>query len=300
MTTLRLLIAAGLLPASVPVPGQVHPDFSINARLVIVPVTVTDHRGAFVNGLSRASFAIAEDGVAQQIRSFSEDDAPVSIGVVMDLSGSMRNLTGWEAEALRAFAMTSNPGDEAFLNTVSTRPRQGAGFSGNLDAVINGVAFAGASGSTALIDTIWLSLSELRAGRHARKALLVISDGMDNHSRYSRTELLNRAMEADAQIYAVCIFNAPRNAKPIELVEPQRGMALLAELAQSTGGMDYVIRDRDGIQGTMTSISRGLRNQYNIGFIPANAALDGRWRRIQVRVAGNGLKAHARAGYRRD
>ena len=299
MTAPRLVFTAALLSACLTVQAQVHPDFSVNTRLVIVPVTVTDPRGAFVNDLPRAAFAITENGLAQQIQSFSEDDAPVSIGVVMDLSGSMRNLTGLGTEALRAFAAGSNPGDEAFLNTVSTRPQPQAGFSENLDAVINSVAFENASGSTALIDTLWLSLDQLRAGRHARKALLVISDGMDNHSRYTRTDLLRRAMEADAQIYTVCIFNPPRNAKPIELLEPMRGRALLSELAQSTGGMDYVIRNRNEIEATMISISRGLRNQYNIGYVP-EAAPDGRWRRIQVRVAGNGLKAHARAGYRKD
>src|ERR1039458_6949095 len=141
------------------------------------------------------------DGVRQQVHSFSEEDAPVSMGIVLDLSGSMREVLSPAKEALRALMKDANPADEAFLNTVSTSPRAYSGFTHDFDEVLSRVAFEKAGGDTALIDTIYGSLHELRSGIHARKALLVISDGMDNHSRYSKQELLDRAVESDAQIY---------------------------------------------------------------------------------------------------
>jgi len=163
--------------------------FRTDSALVVVPVTVVDRRGAIVNGLAGNAFTLTEDGVRQQVHSFSEEDAPVSIGVVLDLSGSMKGALGPAKESLRALMKGANPADEAFLNTVSTRPRAYAGFTHNFDEVLSRVAFETAGGDTALVDTIFASLRELRSGTYAWKALLVISDGMDNHSRFTSTEL---------------------------------------------------------------------------------------------------------------
>src|ERR1035438_9652141 len=203
----RLLAVTVVAVAAVwPVEAQQHPTpevaaFRAASTLVLVPVTVVDRRGSIVNGLASNAFTLTEDGVRQQIRSFSEEDAPVSMGIVLDLSGSMKGVLGAAKESLRALMKDANPADEAFLSTVSTRPRAYSGFTHDFDEVLGRIAGENAGGDTALIDAIYESLQELRSGVHTRKALLVISDGMDNHSRYSREELLRRAVESDAQIY---------------------------------------------------------------------------------------------------
>jgi Ca-activated chloride channel family protein len=143
-------------------------------------------------------------------------------------------------------------------------------------------------------------LQELRSGVHTRKALLVVSDGMDNHSRYSRQELLELAVESDAQIYTIAVGNAAAPfSKPIQQVEEKRGLLFLDELAAKTGGMSFVVRSRTDIRAAAASIGRALRNQYTIGYVPGDGR-SGQWRRIRVKVEGSGMRAYARAGYRLD
>jgi Ca-activated chloride channel family protein len=141
----------------------------------------------------------------------------------------------------------------------------------------------------------------LRSGVHARKALLVISDGMDNHSRHSKGALLELAMESDAQIYTVAAGGAaPPYAKPIELAELKRGLLFLDELAAKTGGMSFIVRDRSDVAQAAASVGKALRNQYTIGYVPGGDSRGGKWRKIAVKVAGSGMRAYARTGYRLD
>jgi Ca-activated chloride channel family protein len=205
---------------------------------------------------------------------------------------------GAAKEALRTLMKDVNPADQAFLNTVSTRPRAYSGFTRNFDDVLIRVAFESAGGDTALIDTIYESLQQLRSGTHTRKALLVISDGMDNHSRYSKGELLERAMESDAQIYTIAVGNRTPYAKPMEAMEESRGRLFLDELAAKAGGMSFVVRGDKDIREAAATIGQALRNQYVIGYVPQGRDRSGRWRRITVKVAGPGTRAYARAGYR--
>lgn len=289
--------AAWSAPAEKSVPPAV-PAFRADSTLVLVPVTVVDRRGAVVNGLASDAFTLTENGVRQQIRSFSQQDAPVSLGIVLDLSGSMRRVLATAKESLRALLKDANPADEAFLNAVSSRPRAFLGFTHNLYDILDRIAFEDARGNTALIDTIYASLRQLRSGAHARKALLVISDGMDNHSRYSREELLRFAVEADAQIYAIAASAGSHTAKPIELMEEKKGTLLLEELAAKTGGISFTVHRQDEIASAAATIGQALRNQYAIGYVPPGNGRDGRWRKIGVKVSGSRMRAYARAGYR--
>lgn len=275
--------------------------FRADSTLVLVPITVVDRRGAIVNGLPSDAFTLTEDGVRQQIRSFSEEDVPVSMGIVLDLSGSMRRVLGDAKESLQSLIKDANPADEAFLNAVSTRPRAFSGFTQDFGDILSRVAFEDAGGNTALVDTVYESLQELRSGTHARKALLVISDGMDNHSRRSKAELLEFAMECDAQIYTVAVSDqAKQYAKPMERMEEQRGLLFLDELAAKTGGLAFVVHDRPDIARAAANIGQALRNQYTLGYAPLGISRNGQWRRIKVTVAGSGMKAYARGGYRLD
>jgi Ca-activated chloride channel family protein len=178
-------------------------------------------------------------------------------------------------------------------------PRVYSGFTVDFNEILHRVAFEGAGGDTALVDTVYGSLQELRSGVHSRKALLVISDGMDNHSRYSRQELLDLAMESDAQVYTIAVGNAAPFSKPIQQAEEKRGLLLLDDLAAKTGGMSFIVRGQTDIGEAAATIGRALRNQYTIGYVPGNGRR-GQWRRIRVKVEGSGLRAYARAGYRLD
>jgi Ca-activated chloride channel homolog len=277
-----------------------EPAFRADSTLVLVPVTVVDRRGAFVNGLASDAFTLTEDGVRQRISSFSEEDTPVSMGIVLDLSGSMKGVLGAAKESLRALMNDANPADEAFLNAVSARPRAYSGFTQDFDQVLSRIASEDAGGNTALFDTICASLKQLRSGVYTRKALLVISDGMDNHSRYSKQELLEQALESGAQIYTIAVGNPPPASKPIELLEERRGLLFLDELAAKTGGISFIVRGRTDIREAAASIGQALRNQYTIGYVPRGNGRSGQWRRIRVKVAGSGSRAHARAGYHLD
>jgi len=214
-------------------PKRNTPDggaFRADAKLVLVPVTVLDRRGAIVNGLASNAFTLTEDGAPQPIRSFSEEDAPVSIGIVLDVSGSMKGVLGAAKESLRSLIHDANPGDEVFLNGVSSRPRAYSGFEDSFAETMRRVDFESAAGFTALIDTVYSSLQELRHGAHSRKALVVISDGMDNHSRYTKEELMRLAVESDAQIYTIAVvasINPIQPPKPVMMNEGQRGRLFL-------------------------------------------------------------------------
>lgn len=279
------------------------PAFRSNSTLVVVPVTVMDRRGAIVNGLSGNAFTLTENGVPQPIQSFSEDDAPVSLGIVLDLSGSMKGVLGAAKESLRTMLKDANPGDELFLNGVSSAPRAYSGFEDSTEETMRRIESEQAEGYTALIDTVYASVQELRSGAHPRKALVVISDGMDNHSRYTREELLRLAVESDAQIYTIATVASPNPVqapKPLMKTEAQRGLAFLEDLAERTGGVSFVVSNGAEIAKAAARIDQALRNQYVIGYVPREDRASGQWRKIRVKVAGSGMRAYARTGYRVD
>jgi Ca-activated chloride channel family protein len=305
MSKIRVSWLAALLLASHAgaqnlLPPSSAASFRTDSKLVLVPVTVLDRRGATVNGLTPGLFSILEDKVDQRIASFSQQDAPVSIGVIFDLSGSMKNSVDAARTALQSFFSAANSEDDAFLYTVSALPEKFAGFTTDYETMLGQLVGARAQGSTALIDTIYTGLNDIRPATHARKVLLVISDGMDNHSRYSKAELLARAVESDVQIYAVSIYNPPANKKPIELQEERRGLELLANLAERTGGLHFVVRDGAEIGNATSSISQALRNEYLLGYVPRETRRDGKWHTVQVKLNLKDATAYTRSGYRSD
>jgi Ca-activated chloride channel family protein len=278
---------------------QANATFRADGTLVLVPVTVVDRRGAIVNGLASDAFTLTEDGVRQPLRAFSEEDAPVSIGIVLDLSGSMAPVLGAAKESLRTLMKDANPNDEAFLNGVSSRPRVYSGFTSAFEDIVRQVDTERASGYTALIDTIYGSLEELRAGVHSRKALVIISDGMDNRSRYTNRELQRLAVESDAQIYSIAVSGGASRKQGVAFAEEMGGLSFLRDLAERTGGLSFAVRDGADIAKATASIGRALRNQYTIGYVPASGR-SGQWRRIRVKVESPGVRAYARVGYRVD
>jgi len=272
------------------------PDLRIDVDLVLLPVIVTDRSGVVVHGLKQASFTVLEDKVPKPIVSFGSEDVPCSVGVVVDLSGSMQSKAGIAAGAMRAFLDTANPEDEAFLLTVSTRPETLSGFTqdfGNLESQLSN---SHSGGATALVDTIHLALERLHGAHNAHRALLIVSDGMDNHSRYSETELLHYAEEADVQIYTIGMAPSVANKKAIELTEERNGLTFLDHLAERSGGLSFTIASYENPVPIASKIGRAMRDQYLIGYRPSLGE-PGKWRSVKVTVDVPQLRVSSRTGY---
>jgi VWFA-related protein len=209
----------------------------------------------------------------------------------------MQTRTGIAAGAMRAFFDSADPNDEAFLLSVSSRPDTLSAFTNDFGSLEAGLLGAQRGGATALVDTICLGLRRMRAARNKHKALLIISDGMDNHSRYSVGELMRLAEEADVQIYTIGMTPSMAGRKPIELTEERNGLAFLAHLAARTGGLSFTLASYEDPAPIASRISRAIRNQYLIGYRPVETAEPGKWRPIRVRVSLPQVSVSSRAGY---
>jgi len=187
----------------------------------------------------------------------------------------------WVTAEVRAFLDASNPADEAFLMTFANKPTLRIGFTQDFAAIQNSVAFEAPTGSTALLDAVADALGRLRSAQNARKALLIVSDGGDNNSRYSKGELMRAAWEADAQVYSIGIPEYPSNL--VEKGQEAAGLSALQELAVRTGGRHIIIRDPGKLADAMAEIGRSMRNQYIIGFRPSGTAQAGKWQSIRVK-----------------
>jgi Ca-activated chloride channel homolog len=267
----------------------------VDVNLVLVPVTVTDGMGRIVSGLRQNNFAIYDDKQQQPIVSFSSEDAAFSVGLVFDTSGSMRNKMDKARLAARAFWQAANPEDEAFLVTFSDRAELQEDFTSDIEDIQSRLLFAAPKGKTALNDAVDLAMRHLKSARNTRKALLVISDGGDNNSRLSKSELLRYAREADVQIYGIGIHHG--SSSPEEMSGP----LLLEDLANATGGQHFIVRSENELPDIAARIGVALHDQYMIGYQPPDGALPGKWRRIRVRLqAPKGvptLRVYARTGY---
>ena len=271
----------------------------VDVNLVVVNVTVTDPYDRIVTGLDQGNFQVFDEKVEQQIVTFSTEDAPISVGLIFDSSGSMGDKIQKSKEAALQFFKTSNPQDEFMLINFNERPNLISGFTAKYEDIQDRLLFVKSSGKTALLDAIYLGLSEAKKATTSRKALLVISDGGDNHSRYTENDVKRAVREADLQIYAVGIFE-PMSART-RTPEEARGPSLLADLAEVSGGRMFSVEDVNELPDIAEKISIELRNQYVIGYKPSNLVRDGRWRRIRVKLnPPKGLpplQVYARTGY---
>jgi Ca-activated chloride channel family protein len=278
--------------------GALHPGATIrvDANLVLVPMTVTDNENRLVTGLERENFYIYENNAPQTIRTFSTDDAPITIGIIFDLSGSMTSKFARARRALSEFMRTSNPQDEFFVIAFNDRPNVVVDYTSNVDDVDARMVMLKPTARTALIDAVYLGLNKLKDAKYERKALLIISDGGDNRSRYTETELRKAVRESDTQIYAIGIFDA--NA-PTE--EEKNGPALLTDIAEQTGGRLFRVVDVAELGDIAARISAELRNEYVVGYKPTDLKRDGNWRKLKVKLnAPPGLPplaVHNRQGY---
>src|SRR5262249_35233246 len=233
----------------------------VDVNLVLVPATVTDPMNRLVTGLEKENFEIYDNNIGQVIKSFSTEDAPVTIGIVFDLSGSMNSKFQRARKALSEFLRTSNPLDEFFVVGFNDRPAVIVDYTSDVDDVEARMGMLKPEKKTALIDAVYLAMNKLRDGKYERKALLIISDGGDNRSRYTEGELRRAVRESDVQIYSIGIFDqyAPTQ-------EEQLGPILLTDICEMTGGRMFRVGDIADLGAIATPISAEFRNEYVLGY----------------------------------
>ena len=278
---------------------RLAPNLRIDTNQVLIPVTVTTPLNQFVTGMDKENFRLFEDKVEQEITYFASFDAPLSIGLVFDASGSMGKKLNESRLAAAEFFKTANPEDEFFLVQFNDRPQLAMPFTRATEEIQNRLTFTQAKGRTALLDGIYMALQELRKGTNHRRALLVISDGGDNSSRYTESEVRNLLREADAQLYAMGIFE-PMSSRS-RTAEELAGPGLLSELASMTGGRHFPVENLNDLPDIAAKIGIELRNQYVLGYTSKNLTRDGKYRRVTVKLnQPRGLpplKALYRQGY---
>ena len=283
-------------PAVKIVPGKV---IRTDVDLALVNVTVTDPYNRLVTGLEQDNFRVSEDGTEQEIVSFSSEDVPISIGVIFDFSGSMSNKVDKAREAALQFFKTANPQDEFFLVSFNERAELTSAFTNSVEDLQSRMMLTAPKGRTALLDAIYLGLSQMRGAHNAKRALLILSDGGDNHSRYNENDIKRLVKEADTQLYAIGLFDplGYRNRTMEEL----NGPSLLADITELTGGRVFAVEHLNDLPDIASKIGMELRNQYVLGYRPSNHAHDARWRKIKVKLrAPKGLPpltVYSKTGY---
>lgn len=271
----------------------------VDTTLVVIPVTVTDPMNRFVLGLEKKDFSIFEDGAEQKITHFSGEDAPLSVGILFDTSGSMDLKTDTSRRAVTEFLKTMNAQDEVFLIQFSDKPQVVQEFTSNTKEIEDRMGSLKTGGLTALLDSVEMGVREMKKAKNPRKALVVVSDGGDNNSRYTATDIKDVVKEADTQIYAMGVFEP--NFFPSLAAEQVSGPRLLAQIADQTGGRAFGASEFSQLPGIAEKIAIELRNQYVLAYSPTNRERDGRYRKVEVKMRQQkglpALKARWRLGY---
>ena len=266
-------------PAVKIIPGKI---IRTDVDLALVNVTVTAPYNRLVTGLETDNFRVFEDNIEQEIVSFSSEDVPISIGVIFDFSGSMSDKIDKSRDAAVEFFKTANPQDEFFLVSFNERAELTSTFTNSVEDLQSRMMLTSPGGRTALLDAIYLGLSQMRGAHNAKRALLILSDGGDNHSRYNENDIKRLVREADTQLYAIGIFDplGNRGRTPEEL----HGPSLLSEITELTGGRVFAVEHLNDLPDIASKIGMELRNQYVLGYRPSNHVHDARWRKIKVKL----------------
>jgi Ca-activated chloride channel family protein len=295
----RPSVAPGTQP-----PGSLDPSLKVEVKplrvdvdLVLLPVTVTDAMNRVVMGLTKETFQVYEDGKQQDIRYFFTEESPISIGIILDLSGSMANKLGAGREALSEFFRFADPRDDYFVITFAERPRIISNTTQSLEDIQAKLATVEGAGNTALLDAIALGVHKLRSARYQRRALLIISDGGDNSSHYSLGQIKHMTEETDISIYAIGVFE---NGFPWVYGElgDLFGKHLLNQVTNATGGRMLAIDNASQVAEAAATISRELRSRYVLGYRRAKATHDGRWKKLKVRLIPPAKGMRLRAFYK--
>ncbi len=278
-----------------------HP-LKVDVNLVTVQVSVIDAMSHTVTGLRKEDFALFEGDKKQEIRYFSQEDGPISVGLILDLSKSMTNKIDTERAAVESFFQNANPEDDYFVITVSNRPKLIANSTRSIGTIETELGLAVPEGNTALLDAIYLGVEQMQKARYKRHALLIISDGGDNNSRYKLREIKSILRESDVAVYAIGLFDTAL----FKTFEEYMGKKWLQEITDASGGRTVTVDNLYRLPETAAAISWELRNQYVLGYKPADLVEDQHWRKIKINVAPTAkalsssqsrLQAYYRRGY---
>ena len=279
---------AGFAPASL---------IRTSVDLVLVPVTITDDLSRPVLGLGAENFRLFENKIPQAIKHFSSEDAPVSVGLLVDTSGSMEDKLDRAREAVHQFCEAANPHDEFFMITFADSPRLATDFTTRPEDIENELLTVRPRGQTSLLDAIYMGIRKMRAAQYARKALLILSDGGDNHSRYTEHDVRAAVKESDVLIYAVGTYDSYVRTQE-ELLGPE----LLSSVTELTGGRSFTVTNLKDLPAVTRVIGTQLRHQYILAYQPPPGSRNGKWRKISVKLRlppklHSFLHVEARAGY---
>jgi Ca-activated chloride channel family protein len=278
------------------VPDARVKSIRVDVNLTLVPVTVTDSTGHPVLGLQKKDLAVFENGAQQDIRHFSTEAAPISVGLIIDTSGSMKDKLDALRAAIDQFFVNANPEDDFFAVTVSSHPQMLGGPSQSIDTIEKRLGVIVPGGNTALFDAIYLGAMQLQHASYPRRALVIISDGADNASRYRFKEIKSMLQESDIEVYAIGLFESSLLKSYEEIV----GKKHLVELTASTGGRTLAVANIARMSEAAARISWELRNQYILGYKPQTAIAHEVRRKIKVRFAPPADQSLLQAHYRRE
>ncbi len=287
-------------PIAVPNLGHEHsPNGTLikkSVDLVLVAVTITDDQERVVTGLDKNNFKLFEGKQQQEIKHFSSEDTPASIGIIFDTSKSMDTKWDRAREAVTKFCASANPQDEFFMITFADTPHLIVDFTSNTEQIQNALVYTQPQGRTALFDAVYLGVQKMRQARYERRALLVISDGGDNHSRYTQSETNSLVKEADVMIYGIGVFDLS-----FRTPEEADGPLFLSDLSEKTGGRTFIIDTPNSLPVVAEKIGAELRTQYVLGYRPEPVQRDGKWHKIRVKLMLPKnipyLQVHNKTGY---
>jgi len=266
--------------------GRTAGNIRLDVKVVLIPVSVTDLWDRPITGLRPEDFHLYEDNVEQKIAYLSNEEAPASVGLIFDASGSMANKLETSIASVDQFFKTNLPGDEFLLVKFSDRPHLMTGFTDDIEEISGWLHSIRAGGWTALHDAIYLGVQKMKKAKNARRALLILSDGGDNNSRYSAPEIRNLVREADVRVYSVGL-----------LLGLLQGSRLLEKISEETGGRMIKVRKLEELPSAIEKLSRDLRSQYVLGYYSSNPQNDGRYRKVRVQVNQPTVHASWRHGY---
>ena len=296
LITVCVLLSAATIPTYASPSNDRDQAISVDVDLVLVNAAVSDSKGRMVTGLQQENFRIWEDKVEQKVEYFSSEDTPMSIGLIFDATGSMADKISTARDAATSFLSVGNPDDEYFLVTFSQRATLVEPFTTDISRLQNHMLFTSAKGLTPLFDAVYLGLETLKRAKNKRKALLLITDGEDNHSRYSFADIKEFVKEQDVEIFVIGIVNPSG-----ELAPGQSGRATIEDLAQISDGEAFFPESVDQLEDICNKIGLELRNQYVLGYRSTNTAKDGRWRKVRLKINPpkgiSSLSVHAKNGY---
>ncbi len=261
----------------------------VNVDLVVIHTTVQDKNGHFVSGLKKENFKVFEDGIAQTVSSFSQEDVPISMGIIIDTSGSMRTKIDMVNKSALAFIRASNPEDQVFLVGFNDQVELLEDYTNDIDAITDALDNTIVTGGTALYDAIYLGVQKAQNGVKPKKAVVVITDGEDRDSYYKLDELVAKVQESDVQVYCVGLLN-PVPEKGLfghwSKSVPEKAHDALIRISEETGGKAYFPQKITDVNAIVSEIAHELRNQYSVGYVSSNSARDGSYRRVKVALDG--------------